>query len=100
MPAADSNPPILEEACRVADAPGPCALYGCMCAVQVVSTWRQFDPGRRAAALANVSSYEAALAALHPDDAESRAWYRARLNDTRIIAGLEPLTGGHLAAMD
>jgi hypothetical protein len=61
---------------------------------------KTFEPGRQAAALANVSGYDAALAALHPDDVKTRQWYRARLDDARTIAGLEPLTGGHLVAVE
>jgi hypothetical protein len=59
-----------------------------------------FKAGREAAALENVHGYEAALAELHPDDAAARAWYRGRLADARTIAGLDPLPGGHLAAVE
>jgi hypothetical protein len=47
-----------------------------------------------------VAGYTAALAALHPDDVTARHWYRARLADARTIAGLEPMTGGHLVTVD
>ena len=59
-----------------------------------------FRDGRDAAALEHVAGYMAALDALHPDDVTARRWYRARLGDARTIAGLEPLPGGHLAAVD
>lgn len=57
-----------------------------------------FEDGRMQAALANVAGYEAALAALHPDDIDARAWYRGRLSDCRVIAHMPPLQ--HLVAVD
>jgi hypothetical protein len=57
-----------------------------------------FEDGRMQAALANVVGYEAALAALHPDDTVARAWYRSRLSDCRVIAHMAPLP--HLVAVD
>ncbi len=50
-----------------------------------------FEPGRTAAAVLIAEAYEAALNALHPDDVDERAWYRARLIDARTIADLPPL---------
>ncbi len=50
-----------------------------------------FEPGRTAAAVLVAEAYEAAFNALHPDDVDERAWYRARLIDARVIAGLAPV---------
>ncbi len=47
------------------------------------------QPGRDRAAMALVAGYEAAVAALHPDDGEEREWYGERLSDARLIAEAE-----------
>lgn len=46
------------------------------------------DASRRAAALEIVSGYERALMKLDPDDASEIRWYRDRLRDARVAAGL------------
>jgi hypothetical protein len=59
-----------------------------------------FEEGRQAAAMAMVRGYEEAVAELHPDDVLAIHWYRARLDDCRTIAGMPPLTGGPLWALE
>jgi hypothetical protein len=59
-----------------------------------------FEEGRAAAALAHVDGVQVALDALHPDDVLAIHWYRARLDNCRTIAGLPPLTGGPLWALE
>ena len=42
--------------------------------------------GRKAAALALVKGYEAALMALDPSDVHERTWYTEGLQDARLLA--------------
>lgn len=46
---------------------------------------------RQAAALEIVRGYERAITKLDPSDGEELRWYRARLRDARLAAGLAPL---------
>ena len=46
---------------------------------------------RQAAALEIVAGIERAISAVHPSDVAERAWFLARLRETRAMAGLAPL---------
>jgi hypothetical protein len=59
-----------------------------------------FEDGRAAAALAHVKGLQVAVDALHPDDVLAIHWYRDRLDNCRSIAGLPPLPGGPLWALE
>lgn len=50
------------------------------------------DEARSAAMRVIAEAYAVALALLHPDDVEERAWYRERLRDARCAAGLPAVT--------
>lgn len=52
---------------------------------------RRLEVARDAAALEVVRGYELALICLCCDDVEELAWYRERLRDARIAAGLGPV---------
>ena len=49
-----------------------------------------FQPTRDAAMREIAEAYERALTLLDPRDFEEQAWYRERLRDARLAAGLDP----------
>ena len=50
-----------------------------------------FQPTRDAAMREIAEAYERALTLLDPRDVDEQAWYRERLRDARLAAGLDPL---------
>jgi len=50
-----------------------------------------FQPTRDAAMHEIAEAYERALTLLDPRDVDEQAWYRERLRDARLAAGLDPL---------
>lgn len=50
----------------------------------------EFQPSRDAAMREIAAAYERALTMLDPRDLDEQAWYRERLRDARLAAGLDP----------
>lgn len=50
----------------------------------------ELQPSRDAAMREIAAAYERALTLLDPRDLDEQAWYRERLRDARLAAGLDP----------
>jgi hypothetical protein len=50
----------------------------------------ELQPSRDAAMHEIAAAYERALTLLDPRDLDEQAWYRERLRDARLAAGLDP----------
>jgi len=50
----------------------------------------ELQPSRDAAMREIAGAYERALTLLDPRDLDEQAWYRERLRDARLAAGLDP----------